>query len=218
MICGVDEAGRGPLAGPVFAAAVILDPNNKIKGLMDSKKLNTQKLAELYVIIMRDATEVSVASASVLEIENINILQASLLAMKRAINQLKLKPNNVIIDGLYCPEINNMKMQAIVKGDSKYDEISAASIIAKVERDQFMLELDKKFPKYQFKKHKGYPTKEHFGTLEFVLNEISIIDKGSYYVMGEYHLKRTIGNADGIFMIILKKIKGEWKIIADTSS
>ena len=81
--------------------------------------------------------------------------------MKRAINQLKLKPRNIIIDGLYCPEINDMKMQAIVKGDSKYDEISAASIIAKVERDKFMLELDKKFPKYQFKKHKGYPTKEH---------------------------------------------------------
>ena len=100
MICGVDEAGRGPLAGPVFAAAVILDPNNKIKGLMDSKKLNNQKLVELHVTIMRDAIEVSVASASVLEIENINILQASLLAMKRAINQLKLKPENIIIDGL----------------------------------------------------------------------------------------------------------------------
>ena len=161
MICGVDEAGRGPLAGPVFAAAVILDPNNKIKGLMDSKKLNNQKLKELHVIIMRNAIEVSVASASVLEIEKINILQASLLAMKRAINQLKSEPENVIIDGLYCPEIHAMKMQAIVKGDSKHDEISAASIIAKVERDQFMLELDKKFPKYQFKKHKGYPTKEH---------------------------------------------------------
>ena len=161
MICGVDEAGRGPLAGPVFAAAVILDPNNKIKGLMDSKKLNNQKLVELHATIMRDAIEVSVASASVLEIENINILQASLLAMKRSINQLKLKPKKVIIDGLYCPEINDMKMQAIVKGDSKYDEISAASIIAKVERYKFMLELDKKFPQYQFKKHKGYPTKGH---------------------------------------------------------
>ena len=128
MICGVDEAGRGPLAGPVFAAAVILDPNNKIKGLMDSKKLNSQKLTELHVIIMRNAIEVSVASASVLEIDEINILQASLLAMKRAINQLKSKPENVIIDGLYCPDISDMKMQAIVKGDSKHDEISAASI------------------------------------------------------------------------------------------
>ena len=106
MICGVDEAGRGPLAGPVFAAAVILDPNNKIKGLMDSKKLNNQKLVELHVTIMRDAIEVSVASASVIEIENINILQASLLAMKRAINQLKLKPKNVIIDGLYLSLIH----------------------------------------------------------------------------------------------------------------
>ena len=161
MICGVDEAGRGPLAGPVFAAAVILDPNNKIKGLMDSKKLNNQKLVEFHATIMRYAIEVSVASASVLEIENINILQASLLAMKRAINRLKSEPENVIIDGLYCPDISDMKMQAIVKGDSIHDEISAASIIAKVERDQFMLELDKKFPKYQFKKHKGYPTKEH---------------------------------------------------------
>ena len=160
-IIGIDEVGRGPLAGPVFAAAVILDPNNKIKGLMDSKKLNSQKLTELHLIIMRNALEVSVASASVLEIEKINILQASLLAMKRAINQLKSEPENVIIDGLYCPDISDMKMQAIVKGDSKHDEISAASIIAKVERDQFMLELDKKFPKYQFKKHKGYPTKEH---------------------------------------------------------
>ena len=161
MICGVDEAGRGPLAGPVFAAAVILDPSKKIKGLMDSKKLNSQKLTELYVIIMRNAIEVSVASASVLEIEKINILQASLLAMKRAINQLKSEPENVIIDGLYCPDISDVKMQSIVKGDSIHGEISAASIIAKVERDQFMLELDKKFPKYQFKKHKGYPTKEH---------------------------------------------------------
>ena len=161
MICGVDEAGRGPLAGPVFAAAVILDPSKKIKGLMDSKKLNSQKLTELHLIIMRNAIEVSVASASVLEIEKINILQASLLAMKRAINQLKSEPENVIIDGLYCPDISDVKMQAIVKGDSIHGEISAASIIAKVERDQFMLELDKKFPKYQFKKHKGYPTKEH---------------------------------------------------------
>jgi ribonuclease HII len=165
MICGVDEAGRGPLAGPVFAAAVILNPNNKIKGLMDSKRLNSQKLAELHLIIMRNAIEVSFASASVIEIEEINILQASLLAMKRAINQLKMKPKNVIIDGLYCPDINDMKMQAIVKGDSKYDEISAASIIAKVERDKFMVELDKKFPKYKFKKHKGYPTKEHLSLI-----------------------------------------------------
>lgn len=161
MICGVDEAGRGPLAGPVFAAAVILDPNKKIKGLKDSKKLNNQQLIELHLLIMRDAKEVSVSFASVNEIENINILQASLLAMKRAINQLKLKPENIIIDGLHCPEINGTKMKAIVKGDEKYEEISAASIIAKVERDKFMLELDKKFPKYNFKKHKGYPTKEH---------------------------------------------------------
>tara|TARA_B100000035_G_scaffold233403_1_gene201672 strand:+ start:48719 stop:49276 length:558 start_codon:yes stop_codon:yes gene_type:complete len=161
MICGVDEAGRGPLAGPVFAAAVILDPNKKIEGLRDSKSLNSQQLARLHNIIMCDAMEISVASASVLEIENTNILQASLLAMKRAINQLKIRPSNIIIDGLYCPKINNIEMKAIVKGDSKYDEISAASIIAKVERDKIMLELDNKFPKYNFKKHKGYPTKEH---------------------------------------------------------
>ena len=166
MICGVDEAGRGPLAGPVFAAAVILDPNNKIKGLMDSKKLNSQKLTELHVIIMRNAIEVSVASASVLEIEKINILQASLLAMKRAINQLKLEPENVIIDGLYCPDISDMKMQAIVKGDSKHDEISAASIIAKVYRDEIMTELDKEFPVYGFANNKGYGTAQHLAALK----------------------------------------------------
>jgi ribonuclease HII len=161
VICGVDEAGRGPLAGPVFAAAVILDPNKSIQGLKDSKKLSPSQLASVYVDIMQYATEVSYATASVSEIDDINILQASLLAMKRAILKLSNTPDHVLIDGQYCPKIGHMSMSAVIKGDSKHQEISAASIIAKVERDKHMMELDRQFPFYNFKQHKGYPTKEH---------------------------------------------------------
>lgn len=166
MLCGVDEAGRGPLAGPVFAAAVILDPNKIIDGLMDSKRLNNHKLCQLHSIIFRDAVEVSFASASVIEIDNLNILQASLLAMQRAIKKLKCMPSKLIIDGLHCPEIKGVDVNAIVRGDSIHQEISAASIIAKVERDKFMIQLDKEFPEYNFKQHKGYPTKEHIANIK----------------------------------------------------
>ena len=161
FICGVDEAGRGPLAGPVFAAAVILDPNKKIHDLNDSKKLSNKKLSKLHLIILQDAIEVSFSYATVKEIDELNILQASLLAMKRAILNLKRKPNVVMVDGLYCPKISNINMKSVVKGDLKHQEISAASIIAKVERDKLMIKMDAKFPLYNFKKHKGYPTKEH---------------------------------------------------------
>ena len=166
MLCGVDEAGRGPLAGPVFAAAVILDPNKFIDGLMDSKRLNNHKLCQLHSIILRDAIEVSFASASVIEIDNLNILQASLLAMQRAIKKLKCMPSKLIIDGLHCPVIKGVDINAVVRGDSIHQEISAASIIAKVERDKFMIQLDKEFPEYNFKQHKGYPTKEHIANIK----------------------------------------------------
>jgi len=161
MVCGVDEAGRGPLAGSVFAAAVILDPSRPILGLKDSKKLSPKQLSSVYLDIMKCALEVSFATATPQEIDQINILQASLLAMKRAIFQLSNIPDRILIDGQHCPDIQSMEMKAVVKGDAKHQEISAASIIAKVERDKYMLELDHQFPEYNFKQHKGYPTKEH---------------------------------------------------------
>ena len=165
LACGIDEAGRGPLAGPVYAAAVILDPRNKIFGLNDSKKLSYKKLLLLCNEIKSNALDYSFSSASVKEIDRINILNASLLAMNRAFSGLKVKPDHILVDGLYTPEIKGIKIDAIVRGDSLVPEISAASIIAKVERDKFMCELDIKYPQYNLRKHKGYPTKEHIELL-----------------------------------------------------
>ncbi|MDB4138699.1 ribonuclease HII [Methylophilaceae bacterium] len=166
LTCGIDEAGRGPLAGPVFAAAVILDPKIKIIDLNDSKKLSHKKLILLSNEIKNKALDYSFSSASVNEIDSINILNASLLAMFRAFSGLGLKPDHILVDGLYTPDIKGFKINAIVKGDSLVPEISAASIIAKVERDRYMCELDTKYPQYNLRKHKGYPTKEHIELLK----------------------------------------------------
>ena len=161
LICGIDEAGRGPLAGPVYAAAVILGPDFDTEGLRDSKKLSETKRYSLAAHIKKNALAWSVGICSASEIDEINIHQATLLAMKRAIEGLNGYTSiKVMVDGLFCPQIN-FPCEAIVKGDDKVAEISAASIIAKTERDLKMIEIDKIYPGYQFKKHKGYPTKLH---------------------------------------------------------
>lgn len=160
LVCGVDEAGRGPLAGPVFAAAVILPESTTIDGLNDSKKLSEKKRELLYDEIKAKAVAYGVASASEKEIDNINILNATFLAMQRAVNSLALQPNFVLVDGNKTPELN-MPSRAIIKGDSLSASIAAASILAKVERDRLMRTLSKKYPEYNFEKHKGYGTKLH---------------------------------------------------------
>ena len=160
LVCGVDEAGRGPLAGPVSAAAVILDPHYPIEGLADSKQLSQQQRDRLAIIIRERALAWAVAYADVVEIDQLNILQASLLAMRRAVLALHIQPQQVLVDGLYCPQ-TGIPSQAIVKGDSKVAAISAASILAKTARDALMLELHEQYPHYGFADHKGYPTAAH---------------------------------------------------------
>jgi|SRR6185437_2206629 len=164
--CGVDEAGRGPLAGRVYAAAVILNPDKPIIGLADSKILTKNKREELYLEIISKCTAYCIAYAEVIEIEQLNILQASLLAMRRAIEGLSIKPSLALIDGNHIPPQLQIKAEAIIKGDSKVAEISAASILAKVARDNNMRELDKEYPEYGFAKHKGYGTKEHLAAID----------------------------------------------------
>ncbi len=166
LIAGVDEVGRGPLAGSVIAAAVILKANHDITGLADSKALSEKKRQKLAVEIKKKALCWSIGEASVAEIDMINILNASMLAMKRAILALKVEPTGVLVDGNRCPEDLPCHCDAIVKGDSKIQAISAASIIAKVYRDNMMLELHKQYPRYGFASHKGYPTKLHREALE----------------------------------------------------
>ena len=173
LICGVDEAGRGPLAGSVYAAAVILDTSNPIEGLMDSKKLSEKKRDFLSAEIKQKALAWGIASCTCQEIDEINILQASLLAMKRAIEamqaQFNITPDMgeilVQVDGNKCPKIN-LPCEAIVKGDSKVQAISAASILAKVARDAELYDLDKQYPQYGFAQHKGYPTAAHLLALQ----------------------------------------------------
>ncbi len=164
LVCGVDEAGRGPLAGPVYAAAVILDPQRPIAGLADSKKISEKKRDQLALEIRRHATAWAIATASVEEIDELNILRASLLAMKRAVEALSLQPHEVLVDGLYCPE-TGLPSRAIVKGDSSVAEISAASILAKTARDAAMIEMHQRLPQYGFAVHKGYPTAAHIAAL-----------------------------------------------------
>lgn len=164
MIAGVDEAGRGPLAGPVIAAAVILDPAHPIEGLADSKKLSHQHRERLFQLIRERALAWSVARATVTEIDSLNILQATLLAMRRAVQKLSLLPELALIDGNRCPPLS-CPAQAIVKGDETEPAISAASIVAKVLRDRIMLLLDRKYPQYGFSSHKGYPTAAHIHAL-----------------------------------------------------
>jgi len=164
LICGVDEAGRGPLAGPVFAAAVILDSGSAIAGLADSKKLTARKRELLAREIKSRAVAWAVASATVEEIDTLNILRASLLAMRRAVEALAVEPSQVLVDGLHCPELCR-PVRAIVKGDDTVAAISAASILAKVARDALMLELHQRYPQYRFDLHKGYPTALHLAAL-----------------------------------------------------
>lgn len=160
VVCGVDEAGRGPLAGPVYAAAVILGPDAQLVGLADSKVLSERRRNKLRVEIEARAAAWAIASASVEEIDEINILQATLLAMRRAVEQLPCLPGKVLIDGLHCPPLK-CPSQAIVGGDASVAEISAASILAKTERDRHMVELDVLHPAYGFARNKGYSTRDH---------------------------------------------------------
>ncbi len=165
LICGVDEAGRGPLAGAVFAACVVLDPAHPIRGLKDSKQLSPERREVLAEAIRTKACAWAVASATVEEIDTINIQQAARLAMRRALDQLSLEPREVLVDGLHCPA-SRWPVRAVVKGDAKVKAISAASILAKCARDAAMLELHAQRPEYGFDKHKGYPTPEHLEALQ----------------------------------------------------
>lgn len=165
IIAGVDEAGRGPLAGPVVAAAVILDEARPITGLNDSKKLSAKKREALFIEICDKAKAFAIAEASVEEIDSINILQASLLAMKRAVEALNLQPHKILVDGTFCPAVT-MEKEAIIGGDALIPAISAASILAKVHRDRIMLKLDGEYPGYGFAKHAGYGTKVHLAALQ----------------------------------------------------
>lgn len=164
LVAGVDEAGRGPLAGPVIAAAVILDPAHPIAGLADSKKLTEKRRDHLFQEIRQHALAWAVARATVGEIDEINILQASLLAMQRAVSKLSIPPQKVIVDGNHCP-LFPCEAEAIIKGDQTEPAISAASIVAKVLRDRLMQMLDKRYPQYGFSGHKGYPTAAHIEAL-----------------------------------------------------
>ena len=161
VVAGVDEAGRGPLAGPVCAAAVILPENCEIEGLNDSKKLSEKKREALYDVIIEKAISYDIQLIDNNVIDEINILQATMLAMTNAVNGLKVKPQFVIIDGNKVPERLQIPADCVVKGDAKSMSIAAASILAKVTRDRLMLELDKKYPEYDFARHKGYGTKLH---------------------------------------------------------
>ncbi|MEI6227843.1 MAG: ribonuclease HII [Methylophilaceae bacterium] len=177
LICGVDEAGRGPLAGAVFAAAVILNPDHPIAGLADSKKLSEKKRDLLSIEIKQHALAWAIASCSATEIDEINILQASLLAMKRAIELLHIKADLVQVDGNKCPIIS-LPCEAIIGGDSKVQAISAASILAKTARDAELYLLDQQYPMYGFAQHKGYPTAYHLEMLN--LHGVSPIHRITY--------------------------------------
>ena len=164
IICGVDEAGRGPLAGPVCAAAVILPPNAEIPGLNDSKKLSDKKRRELYPIIKEQAIAYGIAFADHKEIDEINILQATYLAMERAIQQLAVKPELALVDGNRAKDFG-VPVQTVVHGDSLSASIAAASVLAKVTRDDYMLQMSEEHPGYDFEIHKGYGTKAHYAAL-----------------------------------------------------
>ncbi len=177
LICGVDEAGRGPLAGPVCAAAVILDSSRPIGGLADSKKLSERQRDLLAPLIRERALAWCVAYASVEEIDELNILQATLLAMRRAVEGLQVRPARMMVDGLYCPQVD-ISGEAVVKGDSKVAAISAASILAKTARDELMLKLHEQYPQYGFDGHKGYPTAAHVAALR--LHGVSAVHRRSF--------------------------------------
>lgn len=185
LVCGVDEAGRGPLAGPVVAAAVILDPQNPISGLNDSKKLSAKRRETLALEIRAKALAWSVAEASVEEIDHINILQASLLAMQRAVAGLAIRPESAVIDGNRCPQLD-CPAEAIVGGDGKVASIAAASILAKTVRDAGMLLLHADYPMYGFDRHMGYPTAFHLQALR--LHGASPVHRRSYAPVAQLSL------------------------------
>lgn len=164
LMAGVDEAGRGPLAGPVYAAAVILNPEQPIAGLADSKKLDEATRVRLDTEIRARALAWATGSASVQEIDQLNILRATLLAMQRAVAGLRMAPHYVLVDGNQCPALN-LPVVSVIKGDARYASISAASIVAKVARDRVMTELDRRYPGYGFAEHKGYGTAQHLRAL-----------------------------------------------------
>lgn len=183
LIAGIDEAGRGPLAGPVVAAAVILDPRRPIQGLADSKKLSEKQREQLFQKIRENALAWSVARATVIEIDQINILQATLLAMQRAIARLKIQPHLALVDGNKCPVLP-CEARAIIGGDDSEPVISAASIVAKVLRDRLMVMLDKKYPEYGLAQHKGYSTSKHIKALQ--LHGPSRIHRRSFAPVAEW--------------------------------
>lgn len=183
MVAGVDEAGRGPLAGPVLAAAAILDPNTPIEGLDDSKKLSAARRSVLETEIKKKALYWAVASASVAEIDEMNILQATLLAMQRAVDKLAIIPTKALVDGNQLPRLP-CTGEAVVGGDALHAEISAASILAKQARDRQMLALANLYPQYGFERHKGYPTPEHIAALRRY--GISIHHRRSYAPVKKY--------------------------------
>ena len=164
VLAGVDEAGRGPLSGPVFAAAVILDPTHAIDGLWDSKKISERQRERLFDDIIHHSRAYGIASATVEEIDQLNILQASLLAMQRAVKQLKISPDQVWVDGNQAPSLD-FPVRTVVKGDQSVKAICAASILAKVSRDRIMVDYDQRYPGYGFAQHKGYGTKKHLDAL-----------------------------------------------------
>ncbi len=165
VICGIDEAGRGPLAGPVYAAAVILKKGQTIEGVNDSKKLSEKKREALYNKIIDECLAYAIGVADEKEIDEINILQATFLAMKRAVDGLSIKPDCALVDGNQIPPLD-CSVTTVIKGDSKSESIAAASILAKVARDRYMLEMAQKYPQYCFEKHKGYGTKLHYEMIE----------------------------------------------------
>lgn len=165
IVCGCDEAGRGPLAGDVFAAAVVFDKDTVIEGINDSKKLTEKKREELFDVIVEKAKAFSIQCATVEEIEQYNILNCAMLAMKRAVEDMKIKPDICLIDGNKTPNLE-CTVQAVVKGDAKSQAIAAASILAKVARDRYMKDMAEKYPEWQFEKHKGYGTKLHYEMID----------------------------------------------------
>ena len=165
LVAGIDEAGRGPLAGPVYAACVVFEPGVVIEGINDSKKLSEKKREQLFEIIKEKALYYSIVSVDEKEIDRINILEATFKAFRESLNSLPKMPDIALIDGNRAKEIPT-EYETVVKGDSKSQSIAAASILAKVARDRFVMELDEKYPQYGFKKHKGYPTKDHYAAIE----------------------------------------------------
>ncbi len=192
QICGIDEAGRGPFAGDVYAAAVILPPELIIDGLNDSKKLTEKRREELFDVICACAVSYSIATASVEEIDSLNILNATMLAMKRAYEGLSVKPAGALIDGNKAPGLDIPEM-TVVSGDANSASIAAASILAKVSRDRYMAELDKQYPQYQFSKHKGYGTKLHTQ----MLDEYGISDVHRRSFLVKYLKKKQENDGQG---------------------